>query len=198
MISQRKCCHWTAFHHRAWMRTFLWFGQWRMGGQCIPLLKANYTCSNGSTPDNGEDKPFRSLINNDEYASLHPPCANFTDQGCDSYAAIYLNGDPNDGTFDSGIKDTACFMKHYNISILLPHLFLCRSISVFHICPRWNPDIFVVHHAISSNGTPWTTNVHTSSQDACWREMILTTWGKHGYTLNLHKTMHSWVSMTTS
>lgn len=42
------------------------------------------------------------LKNTDQYAALHPPCASFADQGCDSYAAIYLDGDPNDGAFDSG------------------------------------------------------------------------------------------------
>ena len=61
------------------------------------------TCEDGSTPDNGGGQTFsRSLINDDVYASLHPPCANYTDQGCDSYAAIYLDGDPNNGNFESG------------------------------------------------------------------------------------------------
>jgi hypothetical protein len=61
----------------------------------------SYVCTGAAMQ--GSNASFaRSLIKQDEYAKLWKPCNNFGEQGCDSYAAIYLDGDPKDAKFDSG------------------------------------------------------------------------------------------------
>lgn len=58
------------------------------------------SCERGDTTDRGGDTFARSRINGDAYAALRPPCPDASD--CDSYAPIYLDGDPDDQTFDGG------------------------------------------------------------------------------------------------
>lgn len=142
----------------------------------------NYTCSNGSTPDNGGGQTFsRSLINNDEYASLHPPCANFTDQGCDSYAAIYLNGDPNDGTFDSG--DQGYGMLHEETLQYIHSLATSYSFADQYQYSTSARDgiltfLWYTMRYLRMARLEYPQTYTLLSQDACWREMILTTWGR--------------------
>ncbi len=56
----------------------------------------------GDATDRGGLTFARSRIEADEFQPLHPACASFGEQGCDTYAYIYLDGDPEDGTFDGG------------------------------------------------------------------------------------------------
>lgn len=141
-----------------------------------------YTCTDGRTPDNGGGRTFaRSLINNDEYAALHPPCANYTDQGCDSYAAIYLNGDPNNGTFESGdqgygmlheetlqyinsLATSYAFTGELNYSTSARDgilTFLWYTMRYLRMARLEHPDAYAL-----------------LTEDSCWRDMILTTWGR--------------------
>ncbi len=58
-----------------------------------------FTCQRGDTTSRGGDTFARSRINNDSYSSLRPPCGS---GDCDSYAPIYLDGNPDDQEFDGG------------------------------------------------------------------------------------------------
>ena len=60
-------------------------------------------CPGGAGEVNGGPTFARSLIKNDAYSALLTPCQSFGDSNCeDTYAGIYLSGDPTDGQFDSG------------------------------------------------------------------------------------------------
>lgn len=60
------------------------------------------TGARGDSTDRGGLTFARSRIRNDDYQSRRAPCPPDSFIGCDSYANIYLDGDPDDGTFDSG------------------------------------------------------------------------------------------------
>ena len=51
------------------------------------------------TPPIGAAEPRAQSDRDDRYADLRPPCGG---EDCDTYANIYLNGDPDDQNFDSG------------------------------------------------------------------------------------------------
>lgn len=140
------------------------------------------TCEDGSIPDNGGGKTFsRSLINTDQYAALHPPCANFSDQGCDSYAAIYLDGDPNDGAFDSGdqgygmlheetlqyvnsLATSYAFEDQYAYSTSARDgilTFLWYTMRYLRMARLEHPETYTL-----------------LSENSCWRDLILQTWGR--------------------
>ena len=46
----------------------------------------------------------RSLIKKDAQYAKRQACGGKAGMGCDSYADVYLDGDPNDSTFDSGYQ----------------------------------------------------------------------------------------------
>lgn len=58
------------------------------------------SCQRGDTKSRGGDTFARSRITGDSYSALRPPCPGNSD--CDSYAPVYLDGDPDDQSFDGG------------------------------------------------------------------------------------------------
>jgi hypothetical protein len=56
----------------------------------------------GDATDRGGLTFARSRIKGDDYQPSQPACTGFGQQDCDVYAYIYLDGDPDDGTFDGG------------------------------------------------------------------------------------------------
>ncbi|MEY2932995.1 MAG: hypothetical protein RL033_3744, partial [Pseudomonadota bacterium] len=61
-----------------------------------------FQCTRGDTTSRGGDTFARSRIAGDDYQSLRPFCASSIRPGCDRYAEVYLNGDPDDAVFESG------------------------------------------------------------------------------------------------
>ncbi len=59
------------------------------------------SCSGGDATDRGGMTFARSRIVNDSYQSARPPCGG-SGSNCDFYADIYLDGDPDNGTFEGG------------------------------------------------------------------------------------------------
>lgn len=60
------------------------------------------TCAMGDTTSRGGVTFERSRIRNDAYQAMRPPCTGGSFSGCDFYADTYLNGNPDDGTFEGG------------------------------------------------------------------------------------------------
>ena len=142
----------------------------------------SFTCSDGSVPDNGGGVTFaRSLISTDEYADLHPPCANYTDQGCDSYAAIYLNGSPYNGSFESG--DQGFNMLHEETLQYVNSLatgFAFQNDLSYSVSERDGILTFLWYtmRYLRMARLEYPQAYALLSEDDCWRELILTTWGR--------------------
>lgn len=60
------------------------------------------TCAMGDTTSRGGATFERSRIRNDAYQPSRMPCPDGVFSGCDFYANTYLDGDPDDGTFQGG------------------------------------------------------------------------------------------------
>lgn len=60
------------------------------------------SCAQGDATDRGGLTFARSRIRDDEYQPLRPACGGTFRPGCDFYADIYLDGDPDDGSFQGG------------------------------------------------------------------------------------------------
>jgi len=138
------------------------------------------TCSGASYQ--GANATFaRSLIKNDEYNALRPPCDGNFVPGCDSYADIYLNGDPNDSNFDSG--DQGFNMLHeettqYVNSIATGYAFADQY--QYTVSERDGILTFLWYTCrylrMARLQFPGSYNVLT--QSPCWREAILRVWGR--------------------
>ena len=147
------------------------------------------TCSGGSTPSNGGGKTFsRSLIKGDEYASLWTPCASFGSGGqCDSYAAIYLNGDPTDGNFDSGDQGFGSLLEE-----TVQYVNSLATGYAFNDYYSWSTSerdgiltfLWYLQRYLRMARLDYPETYAHLTGDACWREAILTTWGRAWLFLN--------------
>ena len=74
-------------------------------------------CSCGEKCNTADPDPSfsRSLITTDEYNNLRPGCAGGSyGSNCDTYASIYLNGDPDNSTFESGDQGLNMLIEELN------------------------------------------------------------------------------------
>jgi hypothetical protein len=141
-----------------------------------------FSCSGGSTPDNGGGVMFsRSLIRNDEFSDLHPPCDETTSGDCDFYADIYLDGNPDDSTFDSG--DQGFGMLHeetlqYVHSLATGYTFNDRYSGSVSERDGILTFLWYTTRYLRMARLEHPSSYAMLSEDDCWREVILSTWGR--------------------
>jgi hypothetical protein len=140
-------------------------------------------CSGGSTPSNGGGKTFsRSLIKGDEYSDLWTPCASFGAGGeCDSYAPIYLNGDPNDANFDSGDQGFGSLLEE-----TVQYVNSLATGYAFNDYYTWSTSerdgiltfFWYLQRYLRMARLDYPDTYSYLIGDSCWRDAILTTWGR--------------------
>lgn len=128
------------------------------------------TCSGGSM----NDTPARSLIQLDAYAGLK------TD---DSYARIYLDGDPADAAFDSGDQGLDMLMEEavqYVNSLATDYAFSDQARSGSQISARDGILTFLwyVERYLRMLRVDHPATYDVVMADPCWRELILSVWGR--------------------
>ena len=141
------------------------------------------TCQGGSTPDNGGGKTFaRSLITADAYSDLWPPCASFGSGGeCDSYAPVYLDGDPSDAEFDSGDQGFGSVLEEvvqYINSLATGYAFndyYSGSVSERDGILTF---LWYMQRYLRMARLDYPDAYAHVAQSSCWREAILTSWGR--------------------
>ena len=149
-------------------------------------------CDQGDTISRRGRTFARSRINDDNYSSMRPPCNGSSSRNCDSYADIYLNGDPDDSTFDSGDQGFNLLLEEafqYVNSLATNYAFNDRysgSIS--------GKDGLLTHLWWVMRYLKYARNNYPSTHsfllgDACWREAILTLWGRAWLYLDLTANM---------
>ena len=140
-----------------------------------------FSCPGGAGEVNGGPTFARSLIKNDKYSALWTPCENFGDQNCqDSYAGVYLSGDPFDGQFDSGDQGFDSVLEEvtqYVNSLATDYAFddfISGSISARDgiLTFLWYTTRYL---KMAREEYP---SAYTSITTPCWREVILTVWGR--------------------
>lgn len=148
------------------------------------------TCQGGSTPSNGGGKTFsRSLIKGDIYGPLWPACASFGSGGdCDSYAPIYLDGDPNDSEFDSGDQGFGSLLEEtvqYVNSLATGYAF--NDFYTWGVSERDGILTFLwyLERYLRMARLEHPSAYDHLMQSSCWREAILTTWGRAWLYLDL-------------
>ncbi len=139
------------------------------------------SCDRGDSTSRGGDTFARSRINGDEYSSMRPPCSGGS--GCDFYGDIYLDGDPDDGMFDGGDQGFNMLFDEavqYVNSLAVEWAYLDQASPGFSTSARdgiltllWYVERYLRMARLSYPGA-----YSRLSTDACWREAILTLWGR--------------------
>ncbi|MBI4816730.1 MAG: hypothetical protein HY791_10755 [Deltaproteobacteria bacterium] len=140
-----------------------------------PTLR--FQCSGGSS----RGTPARSLINDDELSSLRAPCGGRGSFDCDSYADIYLDGDPNDGRFDSGDQGFDMLLEEtvqYVNSLASGYALSDRYVGSVSERDGILTFLWYVGRYLKMTREDHPAAYLKLSEDSCWRRAILTVWGR--------------------
>lgn len=158
--------------------------------QITPSLK--FSCPGASYA--GSNKTFaRSRILGDEFQKLRPKCASQSSSGgCDGYAEVYLNGDPNNSTFESGDQGFNMVLEEavqYVNSLASGYAFENQMQSGQQISERDGilTYLWYVERYLHMARITYPDQHQFLLNNACWRDAILTMWGRAWLYLNATK-----------
>lgn len=168
-----------------------------MGGTYVINDSLTLSCSGGRATSQGGNTIARSLMNDDDYSSMRPPCGGGRG-GCDSYADVYLDGDPTNGTFEGGDQGFASVIEEatqYVNSIATGYAFNNELMGGF-VSERDGILTFLwwIMRYLRHTRLNYPSAYAFISGDPCWREAILTVWGRAWLFLGLTEDM-SWLGI---
>ncbi len=137
------------------------------------------TCSGGSY----NDVFARSRILSDPFAAARPPCPAQGSHGCDSYANIYLDGDPDNASFEGGDQGFDSVLEEtvqYVNSLATDYALADRIGANSAVSARDGILTFLwyLERYLHTARTEYPNDYNALISKACWREVTLTTWGR--------------------
>jgi hypothetical protein len=140
-----------------------------------------YACDRGDTTSRGGDTFARSRIASDAFQALRPPCATSGRGGCDPYADIYLDGNPDDALFESGDQGFNLLMEEavqYVNSIATAWAFEDQQPRFVAVSARDGILTFLwyVERYLRLARTQYPSAYARITGDSCWRELTLSVW----------------------
>ncbi|MEZ4267390.1 MAG: hypothetical protein R3F39_13500 [Myxococcota bacterium] len=151
------------------------------GGTFIFNESTVVRCQGGGSQGGAPRTFARSLINQDDYAALRPPCGAGGSSGCDFYAKVYLDGDPSDATFqggdqgfDSVIEETTQYIGSLATGYSFADYYSAKTSERDGILTfLWYLERYLRLARLEH------PTVHAALlQNACWRRAVLTAWGR--------------------
>ncbi len=141
-----------------------------------------FSCTKGDTTTRGGVTFARSRLTGDAYAASRPACAGSFKSGCDFYADVYLDGNPDDTKFDSGDQGFNMLLEEavqYINSIATGYAFE-DQMKGSSVSDRDGILTFMwyVERYLKMAREKYPDAYKLLSQDACWRHGILTVWGR--------------------
>lgn len=132
-----------------------------------------FTCSRGDTTSRGGDTFARSLLNGDDYSALLPD---------DFYRDVYLDGDPTDGRFDGGDQGFNSVLEEavQYVNSLATDYYFRDQLGAFSITAKDGILTFLwyMQRYLRMARLEYPGAYNRLTTDACWRNAILTTWGR--------------------
>jgi len=143
----------------------------------------SYECDRGDTTARGGDTFARSRITSDAYQGLRPPCATNASTGCDAYADVYLDGNPDDAVFDSGDQGFNVLMEEavqYVNSIVTARAFADQQPQFTVISSRDGILTFLwyIERYLRMARTEFPSAYARITGDECWRDLTLAVWAR--------------------
>lgn len=141
------------------------------------------SCRNGDTTMRGGRTFARSLLTSDTFSSMRPPCVGSSSMNCDFYANTYLDGSPTNSTFESGDQGFDLLLEEANqyVNSLASGLaFRDAYQQGSRVTERDGILTFMwyLERYLLLARTSYPQAYSTITQDACWRESILSVWDR--------------------
>jgi len=155
----------------------------------------SFSCEQGDTTDRKGMTFARSRIRKDAYATKRRTCgADETAKGCDFYADIYLNGDPDDAKFESGDQGYNLLLEEasqYVNSLATALAFEDAHKRGSRITERDGILTFLwyIERYLKLAKESYPDTYAFIHSNACWRQVTLTIWDRAWFYLNATKTM---------
>lgn len=141
-----------------------------------------FECKEGDTTTRYGRTFARSLIRNDAYASLRPPCKGGGAKGCDFYANTYLDGDPNDGTFQGGdqgynsvLEETTQYVNSLATALAFQEVYAGSMASERDGILTF---LWYLERYLAMARTDYPDAYEFLTGDSCWRQATLTVWDR--------------------
>lgn len=141
-----------------------------------------FTCKSGDTTDRGGKTFARSLIKQDAHYAKRKACASGAGQDCDMYARIYLDGDADDATFDSGDQGYSSVLEEATqyVNSLATGLAFEDQYTGVKVTERDGILTFLwyIERYLAMARTEYPEAYALISEDPCWRQATLTVWDR--------------------
>lgn len=152
-------------------------------GESAYWINPNLTlrCGGGRATSQGGNTYARSRLNNDSQSAMRPPCNGDRSPTCDSYADVYLDGNPDDGEFDGGDQGYASVLEEtvqYVNSLVTGYTFQNEYQGSVSERDGILTFLWYVERYLAYARTEFPNAYQFILNDACWREATLTAWGR--------------------
>jgi hypothetical protein len=155
-------------------------GNWNDAGYALQG-GTTFLCPGGGNQSFTVQTFSRSRITGDPFSELHPPCGGGWGGDCDSYADTYLDGNPDDGNFESGDQGFDMLLEEavqYVNSITTGY--------AFHDHYKWGTSerdgiltfLWYVERYLRMARLTYPSVYADLTGESCWREAILSVWGR--------------------
>ena len=141
------------------------------------------TCEEGDSTDRFGQTFARSRINDDDYSRLRPPCQGNRSPDCDSYADIYLDGDPDNESFeggDQGFNMLAEEAVQYINSLATSYAVYDQSRYSTSARDGILTHLWWIQRYLAYARDRYPAAHQFLLGNECYRRLILTIWGVHG------------------
>lgn len=143
-------------------------------------FETGFTCERGDTTARGGETFARSRLNHDAFAALLPD---------DFYRDVYLDGDPDDGRFDGGDQGFNSVLEETTqyVNSLATDWALRDNLGSWSISSRDGILTFLwyIQRYLHMARRDFPGAYQRLSGDPCWRQAILTVWGRAWLYLDL-------------
>jgi hypothetical protein len=139
------------------------------------------SCQRGDTLGRGGKTFARSRITEDDYSAERPPCDGGRGEDCDSYADIYLDGNPDDATFESGDQGFNMLAEEalqYINSLATAYAFHDRHEFTVSARDGILTHLWWIERYLRYARLNYPEAHEFLLGDACWRETLLNIWGR--------------------
>jgi hypothetical protein len=135
------------------------------------------SCDEGDTTTRGGRTFARSLLVGDDFGSMRPPCGGGVGIGCDGYADVYLAGDGSEQGFNMLMEEAVQYVNSLATGLAFHEEVSAGGGSVSErdgiATLLWWIGRYL-HLARTEHAAVYAF----LSADPCWRELILTVWGR--------------------
>jgi hypothetical protein len=154
-----------------------------------------FACKGGDTTSRGGLTFARSRLKTDGYYTSRKACGGTVKAGCDFYADIYLDGNPDDAAFESGdqgfnsvLEEATQYVNSLATALAFQEVYQgSRSSERDGILTF----LWYIERYLQMARTDYAGAYEAISTDPCWRQSILSVWDRAWFFLEATKGMSS-------